>query len=109
MLLQVGSIIEHAFGSWYPWRPYHTGNLNFLPDEEACREDALRCDGHTAHCRLRGFAVATQGDHVNPGLRAPRLLLVAFIDALGGRLAENASERDDFRLLAQYAAQVVRR
>ena len=108
LLLEVGSVIEHAFGSRDLWWARHASNLDFLPNKEIRGEDALRRDGHAAGCRLPGSAVATQGRHVNPGHGTPRFLLVALIDALGRRLAQAPPQRDDLRLLAEDAAQIVR-
>ena len=108
LFVQVGPVIKGAVGGGDLWSASHACDLNLLPGEEVGGEDSLRGDRHPARRRLPGLAVETQGCDVDPGHRAPRLLLVVLIDALDWRLADGAPECEDRRLLAKDAAQVVR-
>ena len=104
---QVSPVIKRALSRRNPGPAGNARDLDLLPGEEIGGEDSLRGDGHPAHRRLPGLAIAAQGCNLNPGHGAPGLLLPARIDALGRRLAHRPPDRDNVRLLTQDDAQIV--
>ena len=101
LLFEVGPVIERPLCRRNLRRGNNPGNLDRLPGKDIGGKGALGAHGEESGGGLPGLPVCAQRRDVYPGQGAPRFLFIALDDALDGRFAQRASNRDDLGLLAE--------